>query len=188
MLAAVRGVTEAEVRRSLTRERLRDLMREIARHAPRGRSYRVFLVGGGTAVQAGWRESTIDADLHSDQEDVFRDIQGIKERLQLNVEFARPEDFVPALAGSEGRHVFVETVGRVSFYHYDPYAQLLSKVVRGFRRDMLDAERFVTSGMVDVTRFRSLVHGIPEAVYSKYPALSRQAVLDAVDDFLARWA
>jgi hypothetical protein len=161
-------------------------MKELSRAAPRGRSYRVFLVGGGTAVHAGWRASTIDADLYSDGDEVFRDIQGIKERLQLNVELVRPEDFVPALSGSEERHVFIETLGKVSFYHYDPYAQLLSKVVRGFRRDLLDAERFLASGMVDAERFRSLVHEIPDTAFARYPALSRQAVLEAVDDVLSQ--
>ena len=163
-------------------------MRELARSAPRRgayRVYRVYLVGGGTAVLEGWRESTIDADLYSDREEIFHDVQGIKERLKLNIEFARPEDFVPALAGSEERHVFIETIGKVSFYHYDPYAQLLTKVVRGFNRDILDAERFLESGMVDAERFRSLVNEIPDNAYARYPALSRQAVLEAVDEFLS---
>jgi hypothetical protein len=159
-------------------------MKELARAAPGGRSYRVYLVGGGTAVLLGWRASTIDADLYSDREEVFRDIQALKERLQLNVEFVRPEDFVPPLAGTEERHLFIETIGKVSYYHYDPYAQLLSKVVRGFRQDLLDAEKFLSSGMVDPERFRSLVHQIAESAYSRYPALSRQAVLDAVHDYL----
>jgi hypothetical protein len=161
-------------------------MTELARSAPGGQSYRVYLVGGGTAVLLGWRGSTIDADLYSDREEVFRDIQALKERLQLNVEFVRPEDFVPALAGTEERHVFIETIGSVSYYHYDPYAQLLSKVVRGFRQDLLDAEKFLSSGMVDPEHFRSLVQQIAESAYSRYPALSREAVLDAVHDFLAR--
>ena len=73
------------MRRKLTREGIKALMNELARSAPGRRSYRVFFVGGSTAVLAGWRESTIDADLHSDQEEVFRDVQGIKERLQLNI-------------------------------------------------------------------------------------------------------
>lgn len=107
------------------------------------------------------------------------------ERLQLNIEFARPEDFVPPLGGSEDRHVFIETVGKVSFYHYDPYAQLLSKVIRGFNRDMQDAKGFLDSGMVDAERFRFLVNAIPEAAYAKYPALSRHAVLEAVEGFLS---
>jgi hypothetical protein len=161
-------------------------MKALARSAPSRGTYRVFFVGGGTAVLAGWRDSTIDADLYSDTEEIFRDVQAIKERLQLNIEFVRPEDFVPALAGSASRHVFIETVGKVSFYHYDPYAQLLSKVVRGFNRDMLDGASFVDSGMVDPKRFRSLVKGIPETAYARYPALSRRGVLEAVDGFLSQ--
>ena len=146
----------------------------------------MYLVGGGTAVWMGWRPSTVDVDLHGDPDELFRDIQGIKERLQLNVEFARPEDFVPALAGTDDRHVFIETIGAVSFYHHDPCAQTFSKVVRGFARDLQDAEHFVRSGMVDAGRFREVVHGIPPEAYAKYPALSRDAVLAAVDRFVKR--
>jgi hypothetical protein len=159
-------------------------MRELARTAPRGKAYRVYLVGGGTAVHAGWRASSIDAGLYADEEAVFRDIQGIKERLNVNVEFARPEHFVPALRGSPRRHVFIETIGLVSFYHYDPYAQVLSKVVRGFERDIEDARRFVRSGMVDPEKLRALVEAIPPSAYAKYPSLSRAAVGQAVDAFL----
>jgi hypothetical protein len=173
------------MRQELTRDRLRALMAEIARTAPVRRAYRVYLVGGGTAVLAGWRPSSIDADLFSDEEAVFRDIQAIKERLNVNVEFARPEHFVPALAGSDDRHVFIETVGRVSYFHYDPYAQVLSKIVRGFERDLADAGHFVRSGMVDPETLRELTAGIPQSDYAKYPQLTPNAVLTAVDDFLA---
>ncbi len=159
-------------------------MQELARTAPRGESFRVYLVGGSTAVLAGWRESTIDADLYAERDEVFRDIQSIKERLGLNIEFARPEHFVPALPRSADRHVFIERVGDVDFYHYDPYAQLLSKVVRGFRKDLVDAEQFVKSGMVDPAKFRDLVLAIPESAYASYPNLSHDAVQEAVAAFL----
>lgn len=172
------------MRALLTRDRLRDLMRAIAAAAPRRGSFRVFIVGGGTAVWYGWRDSTIDADLSADDDAVFRRIQEVKERLQLNIEFARPEHFVPPLAGSDERHIPIETIGRVSFYHYDPYAQLLSKIVRGFRTDVIDAEAFVRSGMVDPDRFRALVERIPDSAYARYPALSRTAIRKAVDEFL----
>lgn len=105
-------------------------MRELARTAPAGRSFRVYIVGGGTAVLSGWRPATIDADLFAEDDDVFRDIQGVKERLRLNVEFARPEQFVPPLSGTAQRHVFIERIGDIDFFQYDPYAQLLSKLVR----------------------------------------------------------
>ena len=160
-------------------------MDELAATAPRKGSYRVYLVGGGTAVYAGWRRSSLDVDLFSDQEGVFHDIQGIKERLNVNVEFARPEHFVPALRETARRHVFIETIGPVSFYHYDPYAQILSKIVRGFERDLDDAHNFIRSGWVDSQKLRNLIENIPESAYSKYPNLSRGAVSEAVDAFLS---
>ena len=172
------------MRRSLTRSGLRELMTALAQSAPRGESFSVYFVGGCTAVHAGWRDSTIDADLHANRDGIFHDIQGIKERLQLNIEFARPEQFVPPLAGTESRHVFIETIGAVGFFHYDPYAQLLAKIVRGFDRDVQDAAHFLESGMVDRERFRKLVSEIPETEYARYPSLSREAIAEAVDQFL----
>ena len=185
MPAAWHGAMENPMRNKLTRVELSDLMEELARSARRNRKYRIFLVGGGTAVLEGWRESTIDADLYAEQDEIFRDIQAIKERLEINVEFARPEDFVPPLSGSENRHVFIRTVGNVSFYHYDPYAQLLSKIIRGFARDLADAKAFLDGGMVDPATFSTLVHAIPETVYAKYPTLSARAVRETVDAFLS---
>lgn len=64
-------------------------------------------------------------------------------------------------------------------------AQLLSKVVHGFRKDLLDAEQFVQSGMVDSVRFRELVRDVPDTTYARYPNLSRDAVLAAVEGFLS---
>lgn len=185
MPVAAYGLPGGDVRGSLTRKGVIDLMRELARTAPRRGTYRVYFVGGATAVLHGWRVSTIDADLYAGKDAIFHDIQNIKERLQLNIEFARPEDFVPALAGSDDRHVFIETIRNVSFYHYDPYAQLLSKVVRGFNRDLQDARSFVDSGLVDPGEFRVLVGEISDAAYSKYPSLSGRAVRDAVENFLS---
>ena len=173
------------MRNEMTRDRLRALMEEIARTAPARRRFQVFLVGGGTAVLLGWRRASLDVDLFAEDEAVFRDVQGIKERLHVNVEFVRPEHSVPPLRGSEARHVFLDTVGRVSFLHYDPYAQMLSKVVRGFERDLEDARSFVRSGMVDPAALRALVRAIPHAEYARYPSLSRRAVEHAVEAFLA---
>ena len=173
------------MRKELTRARLLLLMKELARTAPGRGPHRVYLVGGGTAVYLGWRDSSIDVDLCSDREDVFRDIQGIKERLNMNIDFARPEDFVPPLQDTRERHVLIDKIGSVTFYHYDPYAQLLSKIVRGFQRDLDDARRFVSSGMVDPARLLALVEAIPDATYARYPSLSTKAVGRAVADFLA---
>lgn len=172
------------MRKEVTRDRLELLMQALAREAPRRGTYKVYLVGGGTAIYAGWRNASVDVDLCSDGEAVFRNIQRIKEQLAMNIEFARPEDFVPPLKGSAERHLFIETVGRVSFYHYDPYAQLLAKVVRGFQRDLDDARAFIRSKMVEPRLLNSLVSAIPESAYARYPNLSRKAVESAVRGFL----
>lgn len=159
-------------------------MAALGESAPGGRPYRVYLVGGGTAVYAGWRETSIDVDLFSDDDAVFRDIQRIKERLNVNVKFARPEHLVPPLAGSGNRQVYIGTSGTVSFYHYDPYAQVFSKIVRGFERDLQDGRAFVTNAMVDPAVLRDLMEGIPESAYAKYPNLTGGAVVAAVKDFI----
>lgn len=173
------------MREQVTRERLVLLMKELARRAPRRGAYRVYFVGGGTAVYLGWRRSSIDVDLYSDREVVFRDIQEIKERLNINIEFARPEDFVPPLPETAGRHVFIATVGAITFYHYDPYAQFFSKVARGFQRDLDDGREFIRSGMVDPRKLRSLLAEIPNSAFAKYPSLSREGIEDAIETFLA---
>jgi hypothetical protein len=172
------------MRRPVDREKLHALMEELARAQPKGHAGRIYFVGGGTAVWSGWRDSTVDVDLHGEPDSLFRNIQEIKGQLGTNVEFARPEDFVPALAGSDDRHVFIEKVGGVSFYHHDPYAQAFSKIVRGFDRDLKDVESFLSTGMVEAGRLRELVHDIPAKAYAKYPALSQNAVVAAVDGFL----
>src|SRR5262245_2934871 len=109
--ADARVAIGADVRRLVTRDRLRGFMKELSRSVPDRASHRVYLVGGSTALLAGFRESTVDVDVYSPDDRVFRDIQGIKERLDMNIEFARPEEFVPALAGTSDRHLFIERVG-----------------------------------------------------------------------------
>ncbi len=175
------------MRTELTRERLAALMSELARTAPRRGHYRVYLTGGGTAVWMGWRESSIDVDLSTDDEAVFRHIQSIKDRLNVNIEFARPDDFVPALERSDDRHILIQTAGSISFFHFDPYTQLLSKIVRGFRRDLDDAHQFLRSGLVDPREFQRLVKAVPESIYAKYPHLSRLGIETAVGGFLAQY-
>jgi hypothetical protein len=146
----------------------------------------VYVVGGGSAVLMGWRETSVDADLYSDRDEVFREIQDIKEQLDVNVEFARPEQFVPALPGADKRHVLIRTTGSVEFYHYDPYSQVFSKLVRGFERDLADARHFVEAGLVEAEQLRALIASIPKSAYAKYPNLSAKAVQQAVELFLNR--
>jgi hypothetical protein len=58
--------------------------------------------------------------------------------------------------------------------------------VRGFARDLEDAVSFVSNGLVDPLRLGKLVHSIPRRAYSRYPVISPDAVLAAVDAFVGK--
>ena len=57
--------------------------------------------------------------------------------------------------------------------------------MRGFRQDLEDASRFLDDGLVETERFCTLVRGILDESYSRYPNLSRATVEAAVEDFLS---
>jgi hypothetical protein len=60
------------------------------------------------------------------------------------------------LPGWRERSLFIERIGLVSFYHYDPYAQALSKVQRGHEKDLADVQQLIARGhpAVDPASFR----------------------------------
>jgi len=102
-----------------------------------------YLTGGATAVLVGWRRTTIDVDIRLEPQTdaLLRAIHRLKEELRVNVELASPEDFVPVPAGWEGRSPFVAREGRLSFYHFDPYGQALSKLERAHGQDLATCRR-----------------------------------------------
>jgi len=171
------------VRQLATAERIGQLLDALGRAAPEeGRAY---LAGGATAVLLGWRESTIDVDLKlvPDQDAVLRAIPELKERLRINVELASPADFIPLSPGWQDRGVFIETIGRLSFYHFDLYAQALSKIERGHHQDLADAHQMIVGGLVDRSLLMRYFERIEPELY-RFPALDAESFRRAVADFL----
>jgi hypothetical protein len=146
---------------------------------------RVYFTGGATAVLLGWRDSTIDVDIEivPDQDAILRMIPNLKESLRINVELASPAHFIPELPGWRERSVFVAREGKVSFYHYDLYAQALSKVERGHVKDRTDLESMLRAGLIDPARLRELFESIVPQMY-RYPALDAVSFRRALDEAL----
>ena len=169
--------------RALTsRERIETLMRELGRAARV--PTRAYLTGGASAVLLGWRETTLDIDLTfvPDSDELFRAITELKTRLSTNIELASPADFVPPLPGWEARSPFIALEGRVSFHHYDFYAQALSKLERGHAQDRIDVAAMRTAGLVQPTELRRLFEQIaPELI--RYPAVDPPTLRRAVESF-----
>lgn len=171
------------MRKPLDASGVQKLLRELAAAAPRKGHFRIYLTGGTTAIERGWRPSTLDADLSADNEAVFQDVQRLKETLNLNIEFVKPTDFVPSLKGEAERHVFIKSIGNIDFFHFDPYAQAFSKIVRGFERDLKDADSMVAAGWVNLRELAALVTQIPDKAFQRYPSISKKAVVAAVEMF-----
>lgn len=134
------------MRRPVDAERIRRLMRELGHEAET--DVRLYFTGGATAVLFGWRMSTIDVDvkLEPDTDRLLRALPRIKDTLQINIELASPDQFIPELPGWHERSTFIAREGRLSFYHYDFYAQALAKIERGHAQDRLDVREMVLTG------------------------------------------
>jgi hypothetical protein len=158
------------MRERLTADRLQAFMRALGGAATV--ETRVYLTGGATAVLFGWRESTLDVDLKiiPDRDELLRAIPELKESLQVNVELASPDDFIPALPGWQDRSPFIVREGRVSFHHYDFYAQALAKIERGHDIDRRDIRDMMASGLVVAAKLRELFAAIEPELY-RYPAI-----------------
>ena len=142
-----------------------------------------YLTGGATAVLHGWRGTTVDVDvlLVPESDGLLRAIAGLKDDLRLNVELVSPADFIPVPPGWENRSLFAAREGRLTFYHYDPYAQALAKVERGHAKDLVDVRALVDSGLVNPVRARALFDEIEPQLY-RYPALDARAFRAAVEE------
>ena len=148
-------------------------------------SAHIYFVGGVSAVLLGWRDTTIDIDLKMVPEinEILKALPDLKERLQINVELASPDDFIPALPGWEERSTFIGREGAIDFFHYDFYAQALAKIERGHHTDNLDVRRMIELGLVEPARLLELFSRIEDQLY-KYPAVDAKSFRSAVQNFL----
>jgi uncharacterized nucleotidyltransferase DUF6036 len=145
-----------------------------------------YLVGGGTAVLLGWRQTTIDVDieLEPEQDELLRALPGIKNDLQINVELASPRHFIPLPGGWEERSPSISREGRLSFKHFDLYSQALAKLERGHAQDMEDARLMVERGLVEPDRLRAAFAEIELQLY-RFPAIDPPDFRRRVEEFLA---
>lgn len=144
----------------------------------------IYLAGGATALLHGWREATIDVDIKPDPEPdgLFEAIAMLKEELDINVELASPDDFIPAVPGWRERSLFIARHGLLEFFHYDPYGQALSKLQRGHERDLGDVRAMVKRGLVETRRLRDSFARIEPALV-RYPAIDPASFRAAVEEF-----
>lgn len=173
------------MREKVSTERLAKFIKGVARAGKKGA--RIYFVGGATAVLLGWRETTIDVDVKivPELDEILRALPDLKEDLQLNVELASPDDFIPPLPGWEERSTYITKEGSVEFFHYDFYSQALAKIERGHTTDLLDVSNMVASGLIEPSRLLEFFSQIEDRLY-KYPAVDRETFRTAIEDFVKK--
>ena len=101
------------MRSTVDPQKIEQLMKILGRES-RG-SGRIYFTGGASALLIGWRNSTIDIDIRLDPEPpgIFQAIAKIKQDLNINIELASPQDFLPPLPGWRDRSRFISKQGNI---------------------------------------------------------------------------
>lgn len=171
------------MRSNVNPKKIEQLMQALAREA-RG-SGCIYFTGGASALLIGWRNTTVDIDIRLDPEPpgIFQAIAKLKQELNLNIELASPQDFLPPLPGWRDRSVFIGRQGQVSFYHYDFTAQALAKLSRGFDRDANDIRSMYEQKLFSIEELRDCFEAIePELI--RFPSLDPDLLRKRVETFI----
>jgi hypothetical protein len=85
------------MRSNVDPHKIEELMKVLGREA-RG-SGCIYFTGGASALLIGWRSSTVDIDIRLDPEPpgIFQALAKLKQQLDINIELASPQDFLPPL-------------------------------------------------------------------------------------------
>lgn len=144
---------------------------------------RLYFTGGATAVLHGWRTSTVDIDIKVEPESdrLLRSLPNLKESLELNIEVASPEQFIPEVPGWVERSVFIGREGRLSFFHYDLYSQALAKLERSHSKDLIDVQEMLDRGLIARSDLLHRFEQIEPQLF-RYPAIDPKAFRHAVED------
>lgn len=172
------------MRRPTDRERIERFLAEFGSRVQGPGS--LYLVGGATALWYGWRDTTVDIDLKLDPEPAggFALLARLKEELEVNVELASPDQFLPELEDWKEHSPYVGHWGKIGVFHYDLRAQLLAKLARGHDRDLRDAAAMVENGLVGRSEIEAALESVTARLI-RFPGLDAPSFLRRVRRFLA---
>jgi hypothetical protein len=174
------------MRSNVDPQKIEQLMKALGREA-RG-SGCIYFTGGASALLIGWRSSTVDIDIRLDPEPpgIFQAIAKLKQELDINIELASPQDFLPQLPGWRDRSVFIGRQGEISFYHYDFTAQALSKLSRGYNRDIDDVLAMYEQKLFTLEKLLNCFDAI-ESELIRFPALDAELLRNKIEQFIDRY-
>ena len=173
------------MRPNVDSQKIERLMQVLGREAQG--SGCIYFTGGASALLIGWRSSTVDIDIRLDPEPpgIFGAIAKIKQELNINIELASPQDFLPPLPGWRDRSIFIGKYGQISFYHYDFTAQAISKLSRGYNRDINDVQAMYEQKLFSLEKLRDCFKAI-ESELIRFPSLNPEILRNRIEQFIER--
>ena len=117
-------------------------------------SGRLYLAGGSSLILVSSKVSTLDIDLKIDaapmhHAELFRCLRQVSRQLQISVEEASPDQFIPLPPGHAERHRFIARYGSLDVFHFDFYSIALSKIHRGNEKDFDDVTRMISQELIE---------------------------------------
>jgi hypothetical protein len=145
-------------------------------------SGRLYLTGGAALVHRGIRPGqTLDIDINItiDPTNLMAQIAQLKQKMNINIEFASPGDFIPLPTQWEARSAFIQRYGQVDAFYFDWYSIALSKMQRANQQDTIDVQLLVRQGYVGVSEldllYQDVLNKIGKPPYDRLlPNLSQQ--------------
>ncbi|NJK66457.1 MAG: hypothetical protein HC941_07885 [Microcoleus sp. SU_5_3] len=107
--------------------------------------------------------------------------------MNINIELASPQDFLPTIPGWRDRSIFIGKYGQISFYHYDFIAQALSnaKLSRGYNRDIDDVRAMYEHKLFSLEKLRDHFEAI-ESELIRFPSLNPELLRNRIEQFIER--
>ncbi len=113
---------------------------------------RLYLAGGAALVHIGLRSGfTMDIDVAieaSDEDEMVTAIRTLVEKMQINVEFASPGDFIPLPTQWMAQARYIGRYGSIDAFYFDFYSLALSKISRGNDRDLIDVKLLLQQKLI----------------------------------------
>ncbi len=129
-----------------------------------GQCYRhpgtLYLVGGTSLLLVAAKDSTFDIDVQFEVPDEYHGefigcLRQVSRELELPVEKASPEQFIPLPAGYQDRQRYIGRFGLLDVFHFDFYSVALSKLHRGNEKDFADVVNMLQIGLIELQHLDS---------------------------------
>lgn len=167
------------MRQSVGRQDIEHFLVEVGRTRLPGQ---IYIVGGAALIHKGIRPGQtlgIDIQITSDPANLTAQIVQLKQKLNINIEFASPGDFMPLPAQWEVRSEFIRRYGQVDAFYFDWYSIALSKAQRANPQDVVDLQLLVRQHFVDLAEldvlYQDVLNKIGKPPYDRLlPNLSQQ--------------